>query len=116
MAAADDGMKALLHIGQSPPDLLILDIGIPNINGLKLIELLRAAEHSRPVKIIVVTGQDLRPPELAFIREHAEGFFPKPLEGEAFLAAAARCLDLEVPQPAAAMSLTGAERPDESRT
>lgn len=102
VAQTDDGMKALLMIGQAPPDLLVLDVGIPNIDGLRLIELVRAAEHSRPVKVIVVTGKDLDARELDFVRENAEECFGKPFDGQAFLWAASRALDVELPVEEAA--------------
>ncbi|MGO5442509.1 response regulator [Faecalimonas sp. LCP19S3_D12] len=36
---AEDGMKAYLSIKEEKPDLVLVDISMPNMNGLELIEL-----------------------------------------------------------------------------
>ncbi|ATX82720.1 DNA binding domain-containing protein, excisionase family [Mariprofundus ferrinatatus] len=49
-----DGYKALIEIGKSPPDLLITDLYMPNIDGFKMLETLEQGDMRIPA--IAVTG------------------------------------------------------------
>ena len=49
-----NGLEAVLHIGEERPDLILLDIVMPNLNGLELAEKIR--KMHRDVKIIILTG------------------------------------------------------------
>lgn len=53
---ASDGSKTIKMMQQLRPDLLILDILMPGINGLEVITQLR--EQKLPIKIIVFSGMD----------------------------------------------------------
>ncbi len=49
-----NGLEAVLHIGEEKPDLILLDIVMPNLNGLELAEKIR--KMHRDIKIIILTG------------------------------------------------------------
>ncbi len=49
-----NGLEAVLQIGQEKPDLILLDIVMPNLNGLELAEKIR--KMHRDIKIIILTG------------------------------------------------------------
>jgi len=44
-----DGESALREIGTRPPDLLVLDVGLPGADGIRVVTLLRAQGMSTPV-------------------------------------------------------------------
>lgn len=94
-------LKALVRIGQQPPDLLIVDVGMPDLNGLKVIEILRGMAHLRPMQIFVVTGEDIREDQAKFIRENSDGYFRKPLDARVIAEAAAQALDVKLQNPEA---------------
>lgn len=52
------GNEALSTIRETPPDLLILDLFIPDIYGLDLLEILRKEEATKNLKVIVVSNSD----------------------------------------------------------
>jgi two-component system chemotaxis response regulator CheY len=69
----------------APFDIVFLDIMLPGIDGLKTLELLRAAEDSRDVpessraKVIVTTAvNDSNTATRAFIHGHAAAYITKP--------------------------------------
>ena len=49
-----NGLEAVLQIGEEKPDLILLDIVMPNLNGLELAEKIR--KMHRDVQIIILTG------------------------------------------------------------
>lgn len=95
VTACSDGLEALMAIGKEPPDLLVLDINIPEVDGIKVCRFLRSNEHTKPVKVIAVSGGELTPQTEEFLRGHTDGFFPKPLPTADFRALAADLLDLD---------------------
>ena len=53
---AADGMEAITKIDEEQPDIVIMDINIPIINGLKVIQLSRVKYPS--MAFVVVSGYD----------------------------------------------------------
>jgi CheY-like chemotaxis protein/anti-sigma regulatory factor (Ser/Thr protein kinase) len=53
---AESGADALIQMGQDPPDLLILDIHMPDIDGYEVCRILRNNTELSRVQIIVITG------------------------------------------------------------
>ncbi|WKE67008.1 response regulator transcription factor [Gallaecimonas kandeliae] len=52
---ADNGVDALQQVRNQGPDLVLLDIGIPKLDGLALIP--RLLEQERPPKVLVLSSQ-----------------------------------------------------------
>jgi len=59
IAKAYDGQQAIESVKRSRPDLIILDLIMPNVNGFEVIEYLKGGEGTRQIPIIVLTGQEL---------------------------------------------------------
>ena len=78
------GLEALISIGKEPPDLLILDIRIPQVNGMDVCKLLRSNELTRQIRIITVSGEALSREDAHFLKTHADWHFQKPLSPAAF--------------------------------
>jgi excisionase family DNA binding protein len=56
--AFDNGFDALVSIGNNPPDVLTLDLKMPNINGLEICRRLKDNDLTREISIIIVTAHD----------------------------------------------------------
>lgn len=52
----NDPVKALMQIMRSKPDLILLDVTMPNLDGYELCSLLRRHPHFRNTPIVMVTG------------------------------------------------------------
>lgn len=55
---ARSGAEALALVEQAPPDLIILDLLLPDISGEKLLVMLRSREPTLETPVIVVTARD----------------------------------------------------------
>lgn len=55
---ADDGISALRRIDEQCPDLVVLDLQLPNLDGVSVLSELRAHSDTWGVPVVVVTGTD----------------------------------------------------------
>jgi DNA-binding response OmpR family regulator len=73
---ASDGAEALVKLQQQPVDLLLLDIGLPGINGLDVLAQTRT--HASPPRVVMMTADDTPETLLRSFREQAHAFVRKP--------------------------------------
>ena len=57
VATASNGRTALETVQKTPPDLIILDIMMPDIDGMEVCRTLRQRENSRRIPIIMLTAR-----------------------------------------------------------
>ena len=57
LEVARDGETALRSVLADPPDLIVLDVGIPQINGWEVCNIVRRQSHTRQVPVIFLTGR-----------------------------------------------------------
>jgi DNA-binding response OmpR family regulator len=86
VAGADRSAHALDAVRAQAPDLVILDLMMPEVDGVQVLTRIRGAGYTMPV--LVVTG--LAPPLAGF--EGATAVLRKPFELDVFLATVARLL------------------------
>ena len=56
VAVAGDGEAALEAVRQEPPDLVLLDIRMPRLSGVAVLEQMRADEQTRAVPVVMLTN------------------------------------------------------------
>jgi two-component system, OmpR family, response regulator MprA len=76
VSLADDGPRALEEIAIRPPDAVILDIGLPTIDGLDVCRRLRAAEDDTPV--LMLTARDAINDRVQGLDAGADDYLVKP--------------------------------------
>jgi two-component system nitrate/nitrite response regulator NarL len=82
---ATDGLEALKLIDELKPDLLILDIRMPNMTGIEVVEQLRS--KSNFVKIVMLSMHESEEYVLKSIQAGADGYLLKGSSKEEFLKA-----------------------------
>ena len=80
VATAEDGKKALAMIEASPPDLVLLDIMMPEMDGFAVLERLKASAATRDIPVIVISALDDVASAVRCIEQGAEDFLSKPFE------------------------------------
>lgn len=77
-AVAESGYDALEKIQEDKPDLIFLDLGLPDMEGLTLLKKIRQA--SPDTEIHVLTGNESTEQAIRCIREGAKNYLLKPIE------------------------------------
>jgi two-component system, NarL family, nitrate/nitrite response regulator NarL len=82
---AVDGQDALKVVGELDPDLLILDIRMPNLTGIEVVEKLR--NDGKTLKIVMLSMHESEEYVLKSIKAGADGYLLKGSSKEEFLKA-----------------------------
>lgn len=81
---ADNGSSALAKVAESDPDLVVLDVMMPGMDGLGVLQSLRAAGSQVPV--IFLTARDTQSDRIGGLRAGADDYVVKPFSVEELLA------------------------------
>src|SRR6185312_2818155 len=75
VAIARDGRAALQEVQRTPPDLVILDLMLPAVNGL---EVCRMVRNSSPVPILMLTARGEEADKIQGLQLGADDYVVKP--------------------------------------
>ena len=92
-----DGREALARARGFAPDLIVMDIQMPHISGLELIEQLKADAALRAIPIMAVTAYAAKGDEERIRDAGAEGYVSKPISVGKFVEAVRALLAVERP-------------------
>jgi len=74
---AEDGRQALEIAAQKLPDLIILDLMMPEIDGFGVLDQLKSNPQTQPIPVIVVTAKELTPDEKKRLNGHIHKLMQK---------------------------------------
>ncbi len=83
---AEDGIAGLGRVPLAHPDVILLDVRMPHLDGVGLLEMLRSTDHGRTIPVVLVTGADVTPQARAL----ADAVLTKPFDPDELLRLAAR--------------------------
>lgn len=86
---AEGGAAALERLRQQPYDLLLVDLGMPEIDGFEVMK--QALQSARARNVIVITGSSSVPVAVEAMRSGAKDFVTKPFDPATLLKAVQRC-------------------------
>ena len=69
------------------PDMILLDIQMPGMDGMTVGRILKSDENTRHLKIVALTAHAMRGDKETFIKEGFDGYIPKPIKVKEFLEA-----------------------------
>ncbi len=77
---AQSGVAALLRIGEFKPDMLIVDMRMPGMDGIEVCKRLKANPSTQNIKIVAITGDTNPSLKERVLSAGADCFFTKPLD------------------------------------
>ena len=77
---AEDGLVALEMVKESPPDLILLDIQMPRLDGLDTCRALKSDPKTRLIPVIIITSMDTLADRIRGIEAGCDEFLSKPVQ------------------------------------
>jgi DNA-binding response OmpR family regulator len=94
---ARDGLEALRLVGESKPDLVLLDIIMPKMDGLQTCLRLRQSEATRTLPVIFLTSKNEASTEIFGLELGADDFIAKPFNKDVLKARIKKRLQATTP-------------------
>jgi two-component system cell cycle response regulator DivK len=86
VALAGDAQQALALLPAFAPDLILMDIQMPGIDGLTLTQQLKADPATRHIVIVAFTAYAMKGDEARMMAAGCDGYISKPIEVATFAA------------------------------
>ncbi|HSE53527.1 MAG TPA: response regulator, partial [Gemmatimonadales bacterium] len=83
---ARDGAQALDEVDRHAPDIVILDLNLPGVDGYSVLSQLRSRTATRQLPIIVLTAKGDEDNEVRVLQLGADDFLTKPFRAKALAA------------------------------
>ncbi len=106
VATAGDGARALQIVKASPVDVVLLDITMPKISGLEILE--RIKQFNETIEVIMVSALDRAHEATAAMKYGAFDYITKPYDADALMAVVADALRRRTSRPRAHLAHRGA--------
>lgn len=83
---AETGQEALVSATTDPPSLILLDLMLPDVNGVEVCRLLKSNETTSRVPVVILTGAGTSENRILCLEIGAEDFLTKPVIHEELIA------------------------------
>jgi DNA-binding response OmpR family regulator len=93
--SATNGREALDKVAAEAPDLILLDVMLPVMDGFTVCRLLKAQEETRLIPIVIMTALDAKADRITGIQAGADDFLTKPVDEAELVARIATALKLK---------------------
>lgn len=83
---AEDGYSGLNMAETQNPDLILMDINLPDIDGLEVTRRIKAQDHLKPIPIVALTANAMFGDEERCLEAGCNGYIAKPVSKQKLLA------------------------------
>lgn len=77
---AEDAEEAQVILSRTIPDLILMDIALPGMDGLALTRKLKSSESTRGIRIIALTAFAMKGDEQKALDAGCDGYIAKPID------------------------------------
>lgn len=78
--SADSGLAALDLVEEDPPDVILLDLMMPGMNGFDVCRRLKRSQKTRHIPVIIITGMSDKQANVDAVEAGADDFLIKPFD------------------------------------
>ena len=89
---ASNALEALRRVASFQPELILMDIQMPGMDGLELTRLLKADAQTRNICVVAFTAFAMRGDEAKMRAAGCDGYLSKPIDAKTFAAQVRACL------------------------
>lgn len=80
LSEAFDGEIGLRMAQSDKPDLILMDMSLPKVNGPKMIKTLKSHDNTKNIPVIAVTAQAMKGDKEYFLKLGCDGYISKPID------------------------------------
>jgi hypothetical protein len=80
VATAESAEQGFARIAQQRPDLILMDIQMPGLDGLEMTRRLKADPATREIVIVALTAYAMKGDEQRMREAGCDGYLPKPIK------------------------------------
>jgi two-component system chemotaxis response regulator CheY len=91
---ASDGVDGLKKLSTNEIDLILTDINMPIMDGLKLVNLVRSNESYKKIPIVIITTEGAKEDKDRAMALGADAYISKPIQSTALLSTVMELLNL----------------------
>ena len=92
----NDGVTAMRIAREEQPDLILMDIQLPEVSGLEVTKWLKADDSVRHIPVVAVTAFAMKGDEEKIRRGGCEDYLPKPIKIATFIETVRRHLNISL--------------------
>ena len=81
---ASGGIEGLSLAAEHRPDLVLMDIRMPDMNGTEVLQKLRADEHTAAIPVVALTSSAMKGDRERFLADGFDGYLEKPIRAREF--------------------------------
>ena len=74
------GAEALEAVTERRPDLILLDLAMPQVDGFEVLQRLKSDERSADIPVVIVSTKDQETDKMWGLRQGAKGYVTKPAQ------------------------------------
>ena len=95
LAEAENGVEGLAYAVKERPDLIVLDITMPVMNGIEMLEKLKGDESTKAIPVIMLTAESGKENVMRIVKMGVKDYMVKPFKGDALTDRAQSVIDLK---------------------
>lgn len=82
---AETGGEGIAMAREHRPDLILMDIGLPDMDGLEAVARLRQDDATSTIPIVATTSHAMKDDEKRILQGGCDGYIPKPIDTRTFV-------------------------------
>ena len=86
-AASGEEALAITRQGEQAPDLILMDIHLPGMDGLSVVREMKTNARTSRIPILALTAHAMRGDKDRFLEAGCDGYISKPIDVKTFIAA-----------------------------
>ena len=94
VTCVSSGMDAISYLNNNVPDMILLDLHMPEMNGLEVLEKIREQDNLSDIPVVFLTADNDRKTEIDICKAGAMDFIQKPFIAEVVIQRISRILEL----------------------
>jgi CheY-like chemotaxis protein len=91
-ATSGEEALAITRNGPPSPDLILMDIHLPGMDGLSVVRAIKSDERTARIPILALTAHAMRGDKDRFLEAGCDGYISKPIDVKTFIASIERYL------------------------